>query len=102
MGAGFFERLFQLLQHDQLWIPLGVVLSTAVSSAGYACFWLGRHFPKHDQTRPTDGIVDALTVQLRMCTAETHELHEKLQQSVMREEKNNKIQEAILDDESEL
>ena len=102
MGAGFFERLFQLLQHEQLWIPLGIVLSTAVSSVGYVCFWLGRHFPKRDQTRPTDGINDALTVQLQMCTAKTRELQEKLQQAVVREKKSNKIQEAILDDESEL
>jgi Mrp family chromosome partitioning ATPase len=102
MGAGFFERLFQLLQHEQLWIPLGIVLSTAVSSVGYVCFWLGRHFPKRDQTRPTDDIIDALTVQLQMGTAKTHELQEKLHEAVMRKKKNNKLHEAILDDESEL
>jgi cellulose biosynthesis protein BcsQ len=102
MGAGFFERLFQLLQHEQLWLPLAVVLSTAASTVGYAGFWLGRHFPKRDPAQATDCIAAALTAQLQTCTDKTHELQEKLQEALIREEKNDKLHEAILDDESEL
>ena len=41
--AGFFERLYQLIQHEHLWVPLGVVLPTLA----FAGFWLGRYFPRH-------------------------------------------------------
>jgi cellulose biosynthesis protein BcsQ len=102
MNAGFFERLFQLLRHEQLWMPLAVVLSTVATSVGYVGFWLGRHFAKRDPAQANSPIVGALTAQLQLATDKNCELQEKLREAQMREGKNDKLHEAILDDESEL
>jgi cellulose biosynthesis protein BcsQ len=102
MGAGFFERLFQLLQHEGSWIPLAVVLSTAITTALSIGFWFGRYFPKGNGPQPTDSIVGALNAQIQVCTTHASELEKKLYVAVAREQKNDKLHEAILDDESEL
>jgi cellulose biosynthesis protein BcsQ len=102
MGAGFFERLFQLLQHKQLWMPLAVVLSTAATTALSIGFWFGRYFPKSNGPQPTDSVVGALNAQIQICMAHASELQEKLDEALAREAKNDKLHEAILDDESEL
>jgi len=102
MGAGFFERLFQLLQHEGSWIPLAVVLSTAITTALSIGFWFGRYFPKGNGPQPTDSIVGALNAQIQVCTTHASGLEEKLDEALAREAKNDKLHEAILDDESEL
>ena len=38
----FFSKLYQLIQHQELWGPLAVVVPTI----GVASFWAGRYFPK--------------------------------------------------------
>jgi len=74
----FLERLVQLLRHQELWVPLAIVLPMVA----WAGFKAGRYFPYFD--------------------ARVKELETKLKESLEREAKCDKIHKAVLDDESEL
>jgi hypothetical protein len=81
---GFFARLIQLIQHEQLWAPLGVVLPTIA----FIGFWFGRYFPKH---RPSREMEKAL-----------EDTNQKLKEALEREAKNDELWKTVLSDESEL
>lgn len=112
--SAFFDKLFQLLRHEELWAPLAVVLPTLA----FVGFWFGRYFPKDPQPRPPypnpelaapDPQIAELTAKLLACTARTNELdaklealEEQLKTALERERQGNKLMEAVLSDESQL
>jgi cellulose biosynthesis protein BcsQ len=116
----FFEKLFQLIQHRDLWGPLFIVLSTTVIACLFFGFWFGRHYPKvlpslpgsmpdDPRIKELEGKLQACTVntgelegKLQACNVNTGELEARLKEALEREAKHDKLHKAILDDESEL
>lgn len=82
------EKVFELLKHQELWLPLAVV----VAFVGWLGFWFGRFHPRDglakasSTTSPDNG---KATVDLAECNAkleETQQQYDKLHRAIFAEE----------------
>jgi cellulose biosynthesis protein BcsQ len=90
------EEIYSVIVHNELWVPLGVL----VAVAGYLGFWFGRYFPRHPPEHPassgTDqGIIADYQTKLSECS-------DRLSKVLDEKNKFSKLTDAIFDEESDL
>jgi cellulose biosynthesis protein BcsQ len=102
----FFQKIYELVQHEQLWGAIAVVLPTMVIVG----FWFGRLFsrlsleplPSGAKPEPPNPSIRELQLENELLTKELDKCRKDLSESRRRESDENQLKDAILSAEREL